>query len=411
MSSQPSTLAMLRDAVVVAAVAVLTVQGLRRYYGDRYLVPSDSMQPVLFGDPEDGDVVFVDKLAAAAERRRGDLVVVENPSLPGHQLVKRIAARGDDELCWIDILKGDIWLGENAQQMRPEVKEPRPAMSRSVTWADAAGSADAREVLDLSSAEALDDGTWRLPPMARRLADVRAAFRVGAHQARHRDPADGVLPKDTIGTGRHVDASFLDVQGVRSFGGEDVPVADCGIELSLVEQPQLLLLSIDSSDFATTFVWNTARNVLQVWVDCRRVATESDVLAQPWNGRVTFGRLDGRDFVLLGDDHDYVIETPGTPILPRPRTWLHVGVVGERPAKIAGLRVFRDVYSYREPVTSVGPDKAWPKFVRPGHWFLLGDNAFDSRDSRQIGDVPLDHFLGTPTCVIGPWGRARMLPR
>ena len=57
---------LLRDALIVAAVAVLTVQGLRRWYGDRYLVPSDSMQPVLYGDPIDGDVVFVYKLADAS---------------------------------------------------------------------------------------------------------------------------------------------------------------------------------------------------------------------------------------------------------------------------------------------------------------------------------------------------------
>ena len=40
-------LMLLCDALVVALVAVLTVQGLRRWYGDRYLVPSDSMRPVL----------------------------------------------------------------------------------------------------------------------------------------------------------------------------------------------------------------------------------------------------------------------------------------------------------------------------------------------------------------------------
>jgi signal peptidase I len=51
---------MLRDALVVAAVAVVAVQALRRFGGDRYVVPSDSMQPVLNGDSLHGDVVFVD---------------------------------------------------------------------------------------------------------------------------------------------------------------------------------------------------------------------------------------------------------------------------------------------------------------------------------------------------------------
>ncbi|MFN3243153.1 MAG: S26 family signal peptidase [Planctomycetota bacterium] len=411
MSTHPTTLAMLRDAVVVAAVAVLTVQALRRWCGDRYLVPSDSMQPVLYGDPEDGDVVYVDKLASAASCRRGDLVVVENPAMPGHQLVKRIAASGDDALCWIDILKGDIWLGESKDRMRREVKQPRAAMERSVTWAVAGDSRQAHEVLDMRAAEAVQDGPWVLPPMARGLADVRSGFRVGAHEVRHREPADGVLPRGTIGTSQPVDATFLDAKGVRSLGGDDVSVADCGMELALSKRPKVLLLSIDSSDFATTFVWNGEGNTLQVWVDGRVVSEQNGVLQESWNGEVAFGRLDGRDFVMLGPTHEFVLETPGVSLLPRPRTWLHVGVVGEEDARIDRLRVFRDVFSYREPVNSIGEQSPWPKFVRKGHWFLLGDNAFDSRDSRQIGDVPIDNFLGKPTYVIGPWGRARKLPR
>ncbi|MGC6487807.1 MAG: S26 family signal peptidase, partial [Planctomycetota bacterium] len=152
-----------RDAVCVAAVAVLTVQGLRRFVGDRYLVPSDSMQPVLYGDPTAGDVVFVDKLARAADYGRGDLVVVANPEAPGRQLVKRVVASGDEERCWVDIRKGDVWLGEDAQRMRREVKEPRAAMTRSVTWAVAGAPGASRALLDLSAAVAADGG-WRLPP-------------------------------------------------------------------------------------------------------------------------------------------------------------------------------------------------------------------------------------------------------
>ena len=135
------------------------------------------------------------------------------------------------------------------------------------------------------------------------------------------------------------------------------------------------------------------------------------MLGRAWGGEVAYGRLDGRDFVLLGDSHEYVLETPGARVLPRPRTWLHVGVVGDAPVEVSALRVFRDIYAYREPVTSVGQERPWPKFVRPGHWFLLGDNAFDSRDSRHFGDVPTARFLGVPAYVIGPWARARSLAR
>ena len=408
---QLTNLRMFRDAVIVAVVAVLTVQGLRRYCGDRYLVPSDSMQPVLYGDPVDGDVVFVDKMVRAADRRRGDLVVVESPQLPNHQLVKRIAASGDDALCWIDIQKGDVWLGENAQQMRRDVKDPRDAMSCSVTWAVAGDSASSEALLDLRAATPTQSGAWMLPPMARGIADVRPLFRPSAHKNRHRIRCERVSPAKTIGTLAPVDASFLDQRGARVLGGDDVPVADCGMQLSFRGQPAVLLLSIDSSDFATTFMWSPERDHLQVWLDGRVVSEQDDLLGRSWSGDLKFGRLDGRDYIMLGGDHQYVLETPGVSLLPRPRTWLHVGVVGEEPAVVRSMRVFRDVYAYRDPVTSVGDDKPWPKFVRPGHWFLLGDNAFDSRDSRHFGDVATDDFLGVPVWVIGPWARARALPR
>ncbi|MEC7724728.1 MAG: S26 family signal peptidase [Planctomycetota bacterium] len=410
MTARTSTPRLIRDAIVVAAIAVLTVQVLRRYVGDRYLVPSDSMQPLLYGDPVDGDVVFVDKTARAADLARGDLVVVESPQRPGHQLVKRIAASGDEPLCWVDILKGDLWLGENAQQMRREVKEPRAARGRSVTWAEAGrpGSSEAR--LDLRAASAAEIG-WVLAPMGATLDAARAELATPKHAARHRRGAMTALPRGTIGTSRPVDASFIDMRGACDVSGEDVMVADCGVALAFAGRPEALLLSIDSTDFATTFVWIAEQDVLQVWVDGKEVAEQRGALGAGWGGEATFGRLDGRDFVMLGAEHCYALKTPGAGVHPRPKTWLHVGAVGGRAATLTKMRVFRDVYAYRDPVTSVGEDRPWPKFVRPGHWFLLGDNAFDSRDSRQFGDVPQDSCRGAPKWVIGPWERVRTLKR
>ena len=71
--------AVVRDALVVAVIAVLVVQAMRRWCGDRYAVPSDSMQPVLNGDDRHGDVVFVDLPEVGRSYNAGEVAgVVES---------------------------------------------------------------------------------------------------------------------------------------------------------------------------------------------------------------------------------------------------------------------------------------------------------------------------------------------
>lgn len=401
---------MLRDALVVALIAVVTVQGLRRWVGDRYLVPTDSMQPILYGDPVDGDVVFVDKTARAADRRRGDLVVVADESQPGHQLVKRIAARGDEpNESFLDIRNGDVYLGPNQQQVERVVKDPADPTTPRVPWGALAGTDDAREVID---ARALTGaGPWQLPPMAAVLADARAKLRPRARRARHRDPLAGVLPEGAVGTRRAMDCTFLDLAGARSLTGADVTATDCGMTVDFEAVRGVVLCTIDSADFAVTFVLDCAARRVTVWNDDEAGASEAlDDLS--WQGRLTFGRLDGRDYLLLDGALALAAPVTGTSRLPKPRTYLSVALVGEAPASIRSLAVFRDVYSYRPPEQSVpGGPKKWPVYVARGEWFLLGDNAFDSRDSRQFGPVKVDAFLGVPRCVIGPWDRRRWIAR
>jgi len=415
MSKPPSSLVMLRDALIVAAVAVLSVQGLRRWCGDRYLVPSDSMQPFLYGDPVVGDVVFVDKFVSKDEVRRGDVVVVRHPTRVDHQLVKRIACSGDEKgKSWIDIINGDIYLGDSPQHLQREVKIPVEAMSRSVTWGLAGGSVAARSVLNMRAVTkpglaVADVGPWQLSPCAENLANVRSAFRVRAHKARHRNLDDGVLPVGVIGTNQPVNATFLDLNGVRSQTGDSTAVVDCGMEMEFGDHPDVVLCSIDSTDFTTTFVWNVSGNTVSVWLNGKSVTDQANVLSRKWQGKLTFGRLDGRDFVMLDDSYTLPLSSPGKATSPMPRTWLHVGVVGDAVATIRTLRVFRDVFATRgNHQLNVGEPK-WPVHVEPGHWFLLGDNCFNSTDSRGFGAQPSSGFLGVPTYVLGPLSRMRRL--
>src|SRR5690606_3354383 len=85
-----------------------------------------------------------------------------------------------------------------------------------------------------------------------------------------------------------------------------------------------------------------------------------------------------------------------------PRTHLHLGVLGGE-AELVGLTVCRDLYVFRERIAGMpGEPLGWPRYVAPGHWFLLGDNSFDSRDSRHFEAVSSATFVGRPLLVLAP---------
>lgn len=404
----------LRDATFVSLLAVLTVQSLRQWVGDRYLVPSGSMEPVLHGDPVHGDMVLVDKTADAAERRRHDLVVVVHPEDPGQQMVKRLVARGDVAAeSWINIEQGDLWFGEDPERLQREEKDPLQSRAMRARWAvaDAAAGDVADPRLDLAAGSVGP----HVPPLASTVEEARSllANRRGGRRGR-------ALPPGCIGTARPVDASFLDAAGVRGPVGADVNVTDCGIELDLDALDGDLLGNVDSRAGALTFHWQPAAGRVVLWRDGVEVAAGAVRAGAP-AGRVEFGLLDGRAFFWIeGEAAAWVVPldprwtTPPPGQAPAPvRTLVHVGCVGRG----AGLRwrrlcVFRDVFAWRDPIVRLpGQPSSWPRYVPPGQWFLLGDSAFDSRDSRQFGPVPAATFLGLPRVVLGPWPRTRWVGR
>lgn len=409
---------MLRDAVIVAAIAVVTVQALRRWIGDRYLVPSGSMEPVLYGHPSDGDVVFVDKTARPASLRRHDLVVVRHPEEPGQQLVKRIAARGDDVEggCWIDLRQGDVWLGPDPQRLQREQKDPLAARGQRVPWAAAPGSPASAGLLLLEAATPVAAG-FRLPACVDSAEAARGLFSPAARAARRRDAGGRPLPAGCIGSARPFDAGFLDATGARGRTGADVAVTDGCMELDLVRVAGDVLATIETRGPALTFHWRPATGRVALWRDGVDIATAAlPVRDRPT--RLEFGLLDGRAFLCIDGSADASFVVPATAWRDDrdddapggPRTLVHVGVAGGDGHELvfAALRLGHDVFAWREPIVGMpGQAGSWPRHVPPGHWFLLGDCAFDSRDSRQLGAVPTTACLGVPRAVLGPWPRCR----
>jgi hypothetical protein len=404
---------MLRDAVLVAGLAIVTVLALRRWVGDRYLVPTGSMEPLLHGDPKGGDIVFVDKRADRRRLRVGDLVVVKHPGEPGQQMVKRIAASGDDVDCCIGIDQGDVWRGPDPQRMERERKDPLAARSRQVPWALGDGPSAQRDRLAMTVAVA-GDGGWQLPAATGRADTLRASFRLEANHARHaaNKPLEG-----HVGTSRAVDAGFLDRAGAVRDIGSDHRVHDCSLAMHVVRGVGDVLATVDRAEAAFTFHWQPATGRVVLWCNGEDLAATTLPGGVSVAHDVEFGFLDDRLYFCVDADPArlWLVERTATwpkrATVARTQLWLAV-VDGNDGAKadfaFDRIAVHHDVFAYREPIAGLrGQPGSWPRRVPAGHWFLLGDSAFDSRDSRHFGEVPMASFLGVPCCVLGPWPRLR----
>lgn len=417
----------LRDAAVVAGVMAVTFLALRRWVGDRYVVPSGSMQPTLFGARERGDTVFVDKLADVGRLRRYDLGVFRHPEDPQVHVVKRVVASGDDlDGCWLELREGDLWLGPNRQDVARAVKHPLDDRDLRVPWC--AWPPPSSEVPGEVPNELLVPG----PPQEGALVLLPAASAKETQKARSplvreaAGPGGAGAPPGWIGTARAVDCSYLDAEGNRGREGEAVLVDDVGCDLDLAPAGvQALYCGLDLGAEAWTFHWEFEAARVELWRDGEPVGAHRLPAGLVPAGRVApvrveWGLLDGRLFfaadgradALWCRDRGPPRSEPGPAVRMWPRTWLGVGARAAGPVAVPRLTVFRDIFWFRPPeLGAPEPPDAAARHVPLGHLYLLGDNSFDSRDSRMFGPVPAASFVGRPRLVLGPWDRIRWLHR
>lgn len=397
-----------RDALPVAAVALLVFQALRTFVCERYLVPSDSMQPTFYGDRERGDVVLVDKLSSACGLRVHDLAVLRNPADPDRLLVKRVAALGDDpEHCYLSLQQGDLWLGPDAQHVQRERKQPQQARDLRVTWFEYPPLRQVERVDHFLGPAAAFAGVPVLVGSTATDAELLAA--TAAASRRHDLPA--LYPDGCLGTVRPVETSFLDVYGNRRRDGEIV-VSDCGVELDLLGAAALDGVMLCFDQRPDSYAW-IVRDDVQFYRNGEAIG-EPRPRPQAID-HIEFGFLDGSFFLILGDQlvdwrqraDDWI--TPDMPMARQlPKNLLFWRALGSGTATLRRVRVFRDLWYGLERAYDQGTA---PRFVPPGSVFLLGDNSFDSDDSRQHGCFSLRNFVGRPRLVLGPYPRFAWLTR
>jgi signal peptidase I len=397
-----------RDALPVALVALLVFQALRTFVCERYLVPSDSMQPTFFGDRERGDVVIVNKLSRTCGLHVHDLVVLRNPADPDRLLVKRIAALGDDpERCYVALEQGDLWLGADAQHVQRERKQPLATRDMRVTWFEYPPVRPVDPVGHyLGPSEA-----WTGAPVLAGSRASDAELLASSAAATRRAAWPLLYPDGCLGTARPVETTFLDAHGNRRRDGEIV-VSDCGVELDLDGAAALDGVMLCCDQRPDTYAWIVREDV--------RFYRNGEPIGAPLRrpggiDHIEFGFLDGSFFLVLGDQlvdwRERAAEwvSPDVPMARQmPKSLLFWRGLGSGKATVRHVRVFRDLWYGLERAYDQG---SGPRFVAPGTVFLLGDNSFDSDDSRQHGAFSLRYFVGRPWLVLGPYPRFAWLDR
>ncbi len=111
-----------------------------------------------------------------------------------------------------------------------------------------------------------------------------------------------------------------------------------------------------------------------------------------------------REVWLTNADGSFRVEVDGQEVAPatalKPGKRARVSVVVSGGIEILSLDVARDL---------VHDDNPKPVRLQKGEYFVLGDNATHSRDSRAFGKVREEWVLGRAFAVAWPWSRARIL--
>lgn len=404
MSSPRSSLTR-RLALAVLVLALLAVGANQLLFGV-YRVDSPSMEPVLHGDPEDGDVVLV-RYARGRVPQRFELVVARDAS-GGTPKVKRVVGLPGEA---VRIDRGDLLIDGR----RLPLEAPRPPLVPVFDDRD-------ERVEDFFEMGSSTVHPWRREGEEFVLdgSDVPLGSQAGLMFFSKR-VRDGYREPDGSPVAGSVHVNDLVLECEVLLG--DPPAHLRFVLLELGDTYRALIDPLATAGgpsrgpgpfrLALAHRYATAQATPDPDAGRERVLAETELELDPadWH-RVRF--LDVDDHLALELDGALVLTAdPGPnhyhpsdrPPLGRsfgPRAALG-GEAGR--ARFRSIRLWRDLFYTDRGTYAVER----PLVLGPDEVFLLGDRSSVSRDGRDFGPTRLADLVGRPTCVIWPLSRARCL--
>ena len=406
----------------IAGVAVVGFLLLRAQVCEWYLVPSPSMEPTLHGDKKSGDLVLVDKTAFwLRDPKPWDMVVVRGGK--EGQIVKRLVCLAGPGGAAVAIRAGDVWVGPDERSLVRLAKDPVADRDLRVTHFefDAVRAGARPEEMEMLRGARCDAKGLHLTPATAEPGELLRLLFDEVHARRRRaEPIDTWIPGH-LATAHAVDLSFVDGHGA-VWRESDHYDCDIGMELTAIPESgcRAIQLVFEHQEVYWSFTYGETGSV----EFCRGgaalgVTGTAPPLRAETPLEIAFGHLDGRFFMTVGD-RTIVLHEQEVPqaqferIHPGPRfeNLLHVGCAGGG-LRIPRCRVFRDLWYRAAPLALVPIGE--PTRLEAGEMYLLGDNTFDSLDSRMRsraeGQFRREDLLGRPFAILAPRGRARWFTR
>jgi signal peptidase I len=342
-------------AMILAVTLVL-----KSFVVEAYTIPTGSMQPTILGDAEAGlhDRVLVDKLSPLLRApRRWEVFIFRLPLDERELYVKRLVGLPGETLA---LRGGDVWIDGRIARKPPGVQD---ALLRPLAWAARPGG------------EGLPLDEWFL---------ASGEVAVAGGTARVPDGGTGALALRRPVKARY-DHGYDPEWGIEPPGHGEQAVADLELRLSVTAGPRAEALAIrfQADDGELALVLPVGGAGAPPRADFTPAGGAPERLWEQPDRALPRGR--STEVVASWIDRQVRLEVDGAPWLvhdqdglgPRSDSPRRAGLSLELEGggELARLAVRRDVYYPPRTATT-----RWE--IPAGHYFVLGDNAQASLDSR-----------------------------